>query len=120
MSDRIEAALPADRWPFMKEVVASHPSGKLGFCIMAELEEGGTRLTLYVRDSRGGAEWEIDNRPALAALCLYGTPQGFTQEDVEKLRDMDPRHADWHYLDQLADRIAALLPPPSTETRPDE
>jgi len=50
----------------------------------------------------------------MAAMCLYGQPFGFTQEDVELLRDwrngaIGPGHAEWNR--SLIDRIAALLPP---------
>lgn len=72
---------------------------------------------------------------ALVALALYGTPEGFTQEDVARLRilaqectdqmeseslppDPHSRRRWWRdmgdYLDNLAARIAALLPPPET------
>lgn len=57
-------------------------------------------------------------RHALAALCLHDHPFGFTWEDVDELR----REAEWcrtkshnlgvaENLEDLADRIAALLPP---------
>jgi hypothetical protein len=52
-------------------------------------------------------------RHALAALCLYGEPYGFTREDVEFLGMMaqasDPMFG--NFARSLADRIAALLPP---------
>lgn len=62
-----------------------------------------------------------NDRHALAALCLYGTPNGFTHEDVGLLYDVveradrlgllnDPRPE----LQSLAARLAALLPPPSS------
>ena len=51
----------------------------------------------------------------VAALALYGQPFGFTWEDVRRIRQtahlddcMDYERAD---LLNLADRIAALLPP---------
>jgi len=62
-----------------------------------------------------------ERRHALAALCLHGQPWGFTRDDVQALRDMPP--IPWRYggeggveavevwLNDLADRIEALLPP---------
>lgn len=61
------------------------------------------------------------SRHALAALCLYGQPYGFTREDVTMLDDL--RGLDWEDLNlaearalgaqvrSLMSRIAALLPP---------
>ena len=56
---------------------------------------------------------------ALAALALQGQYFGFTWEDVEELRALSetvrkvegatPKH--WVWMETLADRIAALLPP---------
>lgn len=57
-----------------------------------------------------------EDRHALAALCLYEQPFGFTQEDVKGLR--------WAAtgsllfggaLAELAERIEALLPPVAQE-----
>ena len=51
--------------------------------------------------------------PAVAALCLYGQPFGFSQADVELLREEAAR-MDFNWgsgLRSIADRIAALLPP---------
>lgn len=57
-------------------------------------------------------------RHALAALCLHEQPFGFTQQDVAMLRqeadDEWPASHEMHAaLTNLADRIAALLPPVS-------
>lgn len=63
-------------------------------------------------------------RPALAALALHGQPSGFTPDDVRALRQLadgletrsstagavSPEASS--RLRALADRIAALLPPP--------
>lgn len=61
---------------------------------------------------------EHEFRHAIAALCLYGQPFGFTREDVELLRELanDEESPLWpgRYGDEfnnLADRIEALLPP---------
>ena len=74
-------------------------------------------------------------RHALAALCLYGQPFGFTQEDVDALLSNlhdDDCGALWALYDHectchrsptiarlqsLAARIAALLPP--SDSRPE-
>lgn len=65
---------------------------------------------------------------AVAAMALYGQPFGFTHEDVRLLRsDLQvPVAHGWsgaadraHRLENLAQRIAALLPPEGVEpTRP--
>lgn len=58
------------------------------------------------------------NRPhALAALCLHGHPAGFTWEDVDRLRAevYPPGRTPLFELMDLADRIAALLPPREAE-----
>lgn len=59
------------------------------------------------------ARWERAH--AVAALCLYGQPFGFTHDDVRLLRNAA---AEWAMVSppaiaalNLADRIAALLPP---------
>lgn len=64
---------------------------------------------------------DSSGRHALAALCLHDQPFGFTREDVELLRDTkcsDVLHLGYAYeeepeahLNDLADRIEALLPP---------
>jgi hypothetical protein len=45
---------------------------------------------------------------AMAALCLHDQPFGFTREDVWELRYLQFHHKE---LQDLADRIEALLPP---------
>jgi hypothetical protein len=61
--------------------------------------------------------FEAGNRHALAALALHGQPFGFTWDDVVaakeaafELRMMQNRPAA-DRLDDLANRIASLLPP---------
>lgn len=62
------------------------------------------------------------DRHALAALCLWGTPQGFTQADVRELKRSALLLEDLGYitaasppaLRALASRIASLLPPEDT------
>lgn len=68
-------------------------------------------------------------RHKLAALCLYQQPFGFTQQDVELIRSasvvahcddigFDEEELDRLQRESLAARIAALLPPPSTDPTP--
>lgn len=73
-------------------------------------------------------------RNRLAALCLYGQPFGFSQEDVEALRLLASAllaeaTGDWEFTvggsaelhgaqrraQSLAERISALLPPSDSE-----
>lgn len=59
------------------------------------------------------------NYHAIAAICLKDQPFGFTQEDVELLRFLADEAARYRNDDEgdeghdLADKIAALLPPPT-------
>lgn len=59
-------------------------------------------------------------RHALAALALHGQPFGFTWADVDllmRVSDSDDFWGDRRY-DDLADRIASLLPPREPESKP--
>jgi hypothetical protein len=60
-----------------------------------------------------GAMLQGDMRLAAAALCLHGQPFGFTHDDVELLRYIASGMLDYDYepVQDLADRIEALLPP---------
>lgn len=75
---------------------------------------------LWVSDESHGST-RVKDRHATAALCLHGQPFGFTWEDVSLLRDEAASAADrdmggmYRALNNLADRIAALLPPRETE-----
>jgi hypothetical protein len=71
---------------------------------------------LWLPENRDG-EMIVDRRHALAALALHGQPFGFTWDDVVaakeaafELRMMQNRPAA-DRLDDLANRIASLLPP---------
>ena len=66
---------------------------------------------------------------AVAAMALYGQKFGFTREDVQLLRTGLQSYASpgWggeadrsHRLENLAQRIAALLPPEGVEPMPHE
>lgn len=131
MTDPLSPALTKEAWSALRaRLVVEWPHG----------------YTLYVDDT-----WDVvagnsgvalpgirdGYRHALAALCLYGQPFGFTQEDVEMLRakaSEERQIAAWcpdgyskgivdlvgdqshrsnaAALEALADRIQSLLPPP--------
>lgn len=99
-------------------------------------EWGGLRVEYdtHAYSIQGGRVWTHDDdrptilpdRHALAALCLYGQPYGFTREDVGLARAMAtdleesarvndrPTGSSAKYavaMHDLADRIEALLPP---------
>ena len=104
---------------------------RLGF---SKAEEGGVYVEDYwsqtTKPRAASAHVRPSNRHALAALCLYGQPFGFTQEDVEFLCDWLTGEHDTAFEGDdevdcgempedrskrlnLANRIAALLPPPA-------
>ena len=62
------------------------------------------------------ADFSIERVQALAAMCLYGQDYGFTWEDVDEIR-LEARTAGYMglyaaaFMEDLADRIEALLPP---------
>lgn len=115
MSESIEAALTAEEWA---KLLGPAKRGHHHYV------NSGTELEV-VRD----CDLCLGQFPphARAALCLYGTPQGFTQEDVEALGSLIVvRAMPWEpgefeailgRVSSIASRISALLPPsPSTET----
>jgi hypothetical protein len=93
------------------------------------------RSTPSVRREQGGVlsaeEWGValgrSADPAIryliAAVALHGQPHGFTWTDVHQLGEAanvillaDREMVDLAFqLDELADRIAALLPPPDVK-----
>lgn len=86
MRERIEPALSAEEWARPMNV-------DLRVETMLELEG------------------EIRSRHAIAALALYGQPFGFTRDDVDNLRGIVLGGEVGRWLESLADRIEALLPP---------
>ena len=113
MTDNIKPALTADEWEEIEarrgDVVASE-DGRF-----VRVESFGESVLLDAED---------DQRHALAALCLYQQPFGFTREDVQLLKE---RFANDHFFNltpaetalstrwrSLAARLAALLPPEET------
>lgn len=111
---KIRPALTAEEWP------------RLAYTA----ESSDDRLSLSddcVLDSDGGIVAYPEERHALAALALYGQPFGFTRADVDLLRELAnpmacgarrdgitddaPAFQAAFRVANLADRIAALLPP---------
>lgn len=118
MSDDTKAALTPDEWgsPVVKRrefEFEREPSGAL------TVTSGWEGVTLFPDDTHH----------ALAALCLHGQPFGFTWDDVDLIRSMDELISEDRggplEASDLADRLAALLPPrdppttPTTETTDD-
>lgn len=116
MSDEIKNALTPEEWA--QKLVKRDE-------VWAELSTEGD-VEVYRWPS---ADWNprADAPPALrhalAALCLYGQPFGFTREDVEGLSRRAENEEDVSHmmggrgassLRSLATRIAALLPPEET------
>lgn len=119
-------ALTADEWAR----VTSKRTVPVASVLDAEASDG--RVELWREGNYEGCSGHIDTveRPAaLAALCLYGQSYGFTQEDVALIREaaasiandyrvLKPgREEELTYTNRIAnvaDRIAALLPPSET------
>jgi hypothetical protein len=110
--EKIEPALAPEEWA----------SGMADREVMIFGERYGLKSGLVLDDGEAVGVSGRD-RHAVAAFALYGQPYGFTWEDVQLLRSiakgpnamgnyfiagLHPRAAD------LADRIAALLPPAET------
>lgn len=125
MADRIEAALTPEEW------------GRIWYVQRENLELDGTPPFCIDQFGSGVTIHNPKTLHTLAALCLYGQPFGFTQEDLAYLtaaiadqRVIGERSSGLHRanaprmlagLESLASRIAALLPPTSsTETTRDE
>lgn len=127
MSEEITPALTAKQWEdgnqriYFREPRERGPKAGMDDGYGVERCKDGT---LAVWDDSWGLTIPAENRHALAALCLYDQPFGFTQEEVQKMRDhADNAEATYPYaegdldwLRSIATRIAALLPPsPLTE-----
>lgn len=103
MGDEIRPALTPEGWATMERV---------GFVAAGGAKLEGGVLSLYETD---GGELDPSERHELAALALHDQPFGFSWEDVDRLRGacLDERGTETTeaQLHDLADRIAALLPP---------
>lgn len=90
------SALNAERF---RDLFLGRPTGNLGVRIKHDLWATETPQECHT----------------LAALCLYGQPFGFTQEEVTALRESaEDDHAAYEHhatLRSLAAKLAALLPP---------
>lgn len=91
-----QPALTAEEWRLLKLWTAGKmPGGKVRGMVVLDLPDS--------------------HRHGAAACALYGEPYGFTQEDVEALRDaffvLTEHGGDSGSIGHIADRIAALLPP---------
>lgn len=117
MSEEIKPALTPEEWageqPAMNrdDVLIYHdPPPRGGGCI---------GITDRDPDDPSSVVILPEHRHALAALALHGQPFGFTWEDVDLLREEarseyaipDGMGFTGQELLDLADRIAALLPP---------
>jgi hypothetical protein len=126
MTDDIRPALSAEEWTprvHYKAYVGS--DGGDAACIRVD---GDAQRWMDTGDITIHNEYCIDRPHALAALCLYGQPFGFSQEDVERLErvgndyiawandsdELDRNIEDGFALIRLASRIRALLPPEET------
>lgn len=103
-------------WSYVHRGERDEETGAWGIVITDPRPYEGKRVLDYAPDATH----------ALAALCLYGQPFGFTARDVKNLRDMVPDQifgpddptselhnttAAYEWLESLAARISALLPP---------
>lgn len=147
MSEPMESALTAEEWQWMLEGEGIDISGleiEFGVTIFEADEVTSEPVLEHYNSDLGGSPMVrlqgllvedgssptsiglVSQRHALAALCLYGQPFGFTREDLQLLREeVEPAACDravypeehervskeFAHLRNLADRIAALLPP---------
>jgi hypothetical protein len=99
--------------------IAAHIYASLAGATDGGLPEGATEA-LEISWNNTERVVQVWDRHKLAALCLYGTPEGFTQEDVASLRSairwLDEEQTDdiSAPLLRILKRISALLPPPET------
>ena len=99
MSEPIKPALTPEEW-----ADPEHNVRRDGFW----LYEPGQMCLVVGADKKGVSIEEL--RHAVAALTLYGQPFGFTREHVTILRTCALEFSEYG-LHDIADRIAALLPP---------
>lgn len=85
MSDEITPALTAEEWTWPQSFITTSP--KMGIFGRVVVEDGVLEIQpphahCAGWDGRTLRVEEPEDRHALAALCLYGQPFGFTREDV--------------------------------------
>lgn len=112
----IKPALTAEEWA--KRHVVWEVDDSDGWAHIEDVSMSETDSLVYVGvfDDKGLATaGTYVDRYKCAALCLHGQPYGFKREHVEMLRGVScldaPFRACHTELNDLADRIAALLPP---------
>ncbi len=110
-TDPITPALTADEWKAMH-----FRMGRRCACTVYADSDGG-QVTITANGQLGQTfdhGDEVQRPHALAALCLYQQPFGFTREMVTALRNAHPiaySHEEMSLILDAADRIEALLPP---------
>lgn len=120
MSEEIKPALTPEEWANGYEL----PDPYSHVRVLEDERIGGLMVTV---ETPADISFEGAERHAVAALCLNGQPFGFTWADVDLLRQaagMAAEEAGAFFLpemqervdarmpfDNLADRIASLLPP---------
>lgn len=107
-AERFRSIFPLMDMSFMREV---HMTSDIKNALTAD----EWVAALQRRDFEYFADTEGVSAHGKAALCLYQQPFGFTREDVANLHEdiadewSDTEHRRW--LQSLAARISALLPP---------
>lgn len=105
MSEKIEPALTAEEW---EEKLIESEAFKQWFGIRSS---GGIQFSADMSDN--GRD-DLIRPHAVATLCLYGQPFGFTRRDADAIRiAAESANTPAHYeaLHNLADRLESLLPP---------
>lgn len=115
MIDTIKPALTPQQWADL--------NGSCYFVGSSEFvyEDGELEDGISISAATVHVDLPKDDRHGIAALCLHGQPFGFTREDVRRLREYPDLYgglqrtcveAEWQqFVDSLADRTEALLPP---------
>lgn len=128
----IKPALPEWEWAEKHHYVQCYDSwdefaAKTG---VGEIKAGPDSLRLTSHQHQEFADFSAPtDRHAIAALALHEQPFGFTWEDVDSCRAQAEEFESYHdsdldlgsyenmlYWQDLADRIAALLPPREDKT----
>lgn len=113
VSEEITPALTPEQWKELEPTVhlsGTEPWGALDLGTHGFFVDEGKRLSLGSSPDED-TSLTPENRHIIAAVCLYGERFGFTQEDVNMLRDPHPDAEYFAQLARFAAKIAALLPP---------
>jgi hypothetical protein len=128
VSEPIQPALTAEEWKLRLAGDHGLPPRTNGVpFIVPENDEDGLEVGVHVTYDSGWVSQRVPEaeRHALAALALYDQEFGFTRADVAALRRDAKIVGEWRwtvanthgggdraaFMDSLADRIEALLPP---------